>query len=87
MSSIIVSESVIALTVSGAIRETNGSFQDMLNLAGMTKQDLANEIGVWPESISRWGDYPPVYAVAYMELRCENVALRQSQERPDDNAT
>lgn len=77
MNSIIVSEKRAFLTATGGLREGKASFLDFLEDLGLTKQSLADELGIWPETVSRWGDIPPVYAVAYLELLCENRALRE----------
>ena len=77
MNSTIVSEKLCSLTATGGWLETHASFADFLDAAGMTKIGLANDLGLWPETVSRWGDMPPVYAIAYLELLCENEALKE----------
>lgn len=74
--SIIVSERLTFLTTSGGIAAAQATFRDLLAVAGLTKQDLANELGVWPETVSRWSEVPPPYAIAYLELLIENDVLR-----------
>lgn len=76
MNSIIVSERLTSLTATGGLRETTASFNDFLEALELTKQSLADELGIWPETVSRWGENPPVYAIAYLELVCENQALK-----------
>ena len=76
MNSTIVSEKLCSLTATGGLVEAKASFMEFLEAAGMNKLGLANELGLWPETVSRWGEYPPVYAIAYLELVCENEALK-----------
>lgn len=44
------------------------SFNEILNRAGITKAELSRRLGLNPRSISAWGDDPPKYAAAYLEL-------------------
>jgi hypothetical protein len=76
MSSIIVSENLQFLTASQGIRSQDVTFLDLLEILGLTKQELAHQLGKVPESVSRWGNDPPVYAVAYLEKCVETEVLR-----------
>jgi len=42
-------------------------FSDMLKSVGMSKSKLARELDISPEQVSRWGDDPPRYALAYVK--------------------
>jgi hypothetical protein len=77
MNSTIVSEKLCSLTATGGLVECQASFSDFLEAAGLSKIGLANDLGLWPETVSRWGEVPPVYAIAYLELIVENGALRR----------
>lgn len=43
----------------------------------MKKNVLAEKLGVTPNAVSKWGDYPPRYAIAYIELYCELEDVRE----------
>ncbi len=43
-------------------------FKALLLRAGLTKAKLARALGLTPRSISNWGNSPPAYAVAYIDL-------------------
>ena len=43
-------------------------FRDKLQLAGLSKAGLARRLGVDPDTVSRWGEEPPRYALAYLDL-------------------
>lgn len=47
------------------------TFPELLARAGINKSELARRLGVNPRTISAWGDEPPRYAVAYLELLIE----------------
>ena len=39
-----------------------------LKQLGMTKKDLAEALGITPESVYRW-DTPPKYALVYLDMK------------------
>lgn len=43
-------------------------FTDLLKRAGLTKAALARILKLNIRTVSHWGDDPPGYAVAYLEL-------------------
>lgn len=43
-------------------------FADLLTKAGITKAELSRRISVSPRTVSSWGQRPPQYATAYLEL-------------------
>lgn len=50
-------------------------FTDFLKKTGITKAQLARELGVSARQVSKWQDNPPQYAIAYLELKYENKRL------------
>ena len=44
------------------------SMNELLIEAGLTKAELARRLGLDPHTVSRWGDNPPTYALAYLRL-------------------
>lgn len=46
-------------------------FVGLLARAGITKAELARRLDINPRTISAWGNNPPQYAVAYLELLVE----------------
>lgn len=46
-------------------------FSELLKRAGITKAELGRRLGITPRSISRWGQSPPNYAIAYLRLLIE----------------
>ena len=46
-------------------------FKELLKRAGITKAELARQLLITPRGISNWGDRPPGYAVAYLNLLVE----------------
>lgn len=52
------------------------SFKDLLARAGITKAKLARDIGISARAVSAWGNCPPKYAVAYLELLIEYNRIR-----------
>ena len=51
-------------------------FIGLLERAGVTKAELARRLGLTGNAISKWGDSPPRYAVAYLELLIEFNRIR-----------
>lgn len=51
-------------------------FVALLQRAGITKAELARRLGLTQGGISKWGDNPPRYAVAYLELLIEYNRVR-----------
>ena len=48
----------------------------LLHDAHLTRAELSRLIGVSPRNISRWNSYGiPQYAIAYLQLRAEHIAL------------
>lgn len=43
-------------------------FKLLLERAGLTKAELGRRLGLNQRTVSAWGDEPPQYAVAYLEL-------------------
>ena len=52
------------------------NFQGLLERAGINKAELSRRIGISKRSVSAWGDNPPQYAVAYLELLIEYNRVR-----------
>ena len=48
----------------------------LLDLAGITKAELARQLGMTANGISKWKKSPPRYAEAYLELLIENRRLK-----------
>lgn len=51
------------------------SFTELLDHTGMTKSKLARALGVTATCVSGWGNNPPRYALAYLELLKEYKKL------------
>lgn len=51
-------------------------FKALLERAGITKAELGRRLGLSPRTVSAWGDSPPRYAVAYLELLIEYNRVR-----------
>lgn len=43
------------------------TFTERLRAQGLIKRAAAAMLGVTPETLSRWGDDPPRYALAWLE--------------------
>lgn len=46
-------------------------FNSLLKRAGITKAELSRRLQINPRTVSAWGNEPPVYAIAYLELLVE----------------
>lgn len=44
------------------------SFNELLDRSGITKAELARRLGLTANAVSKWGNSPPGYASAYVEL-------------------
>jgi len=51
-------------------------FLELLKRAGITKAELSRRIGTTKSGISKWGERPPKYAIAYLELLIEFNRIR-----------
>lgn len=51
-------------------------FKKLLGRAGISKAELARRLGLHANSITNWGNCPPQYAVAYLELLIEYNRVR-----------
>ncbi len=51
-------------------------FNNLLERAGLTKAKLSRALGISARAVSKWGDNPPDYAVAYLELLIEYNRVR-----------
>ena len=51
-------------------------FAVLLGRAGITKAELARRLGITANAISKWGNSPPRYATAYLELIIEFNRVR-----------
>ena len=48
--------------------DVTSHFDALLESTGLSRAGLAAKLGVDRATVSRWGDDPPRYAVAYLEL-------------------
>lgn len=51
---------------------------DALKELGWSKADLSRKLGKSPDSVSRWGDSPPRYVMAYIELALELKRIKDA---------
>ena len=53
------------------------TFSERLKAAKLTRAELGRRLGVRRQTVSSWGERPPVYAEAYVELvtRVRRIAL------------
>lgn len=51
-------------------------FATLLKDAGISKAELARQLGVHPQTVTQWGINPPQYAIKAAELMVENKRLR-----------
>ena len=51
-------------------------FIGLLARSGITKAELARRLGISSNAVSKWGNGPPRYAVAYLELLIEFNRVR-----------
>lgn len=54
-------------------------FRSLLSRAGMSQSELARRLGVFPSTVSGWGDDPPEYALTYLELYVSMRRIAQEQ--------
>ena len=59
------------------------TLSEALNTLNMKRIDLARELGVSPETVSRWGEFPPKYVRAYLDARLELHARRADEHDQD----
>jgi len=50
-----------------------------LKAAGMTKSQLADNLGISANAVSKWKDVAPKYVYAYLEQYIENRELKQGK--------
>ena len=55
----------------GDILMSEKPFKPLLERAGLTKTALSKALGLNLNTVSKWGDSPPRYALAYVELLIE----------------
>ena len=51
-------------------------FNSLLQRAGLSKAELSRRLGLNVRTVSSWGDTPPQYAIAYLELLIEYNRVR-----------
>lgn len=51
-------------------------FKELLRNAGLNKKELADALGLKKATIYCWGNNPPYYAKAYLELLAQYNALK-----------
>ncbi len=51
-------------------------FKNLLDRAGISKAELARRLKLHANSITNWGNSPPQYAIAYLELLIEYNRMR-----------
>jgi len=51
-------------------------FKKLLERAGISKAELSRRLGLHANSITNWGNSPPRYAEAYIELLIEYNRIR-----------
>ena len=51
-------------------------FSQLLQRAGIHKAELARRLGLTAGAVSAWGEDPPRYAIAYLELLVEFNRVR-----------
>lgn len=52
------------------------SIRESRRLLGWSKAELARRLGVWPSTVTDWGENPPRYVRAYLDLALELKAIR-----------
>ena len=56
--------------------EIKMSFKVLVRQAGLDKKALADSLGLQPNTVYAWGESPPKYAMAYLELLIEYNRIR-----------
>ncbi len=56
---------------------SEAQFAELLRDIGYTKSRLARELDVSPEQVSRWGDDPPKYALAFIREIKKNKEIQE----------
>lgn len=51
--------------------QIHGDFKELLTRAGLSKAELARRLALNSRTVTGWGNNPPLYAVAYLELLIE----------------
>jgi len=51
-------------------------FKNLLERAGISKTKLALKLGLHQNTVSNWGNNPPQYAIAYLDLLIEYNRVR-----------
>lgn len=58
-------------------------FKALLQLAGIRKAELARRFGLTKQSVTRWGNNPPYYAEAYLNLLIKYNTLNDKPHSGD----
>lgn len=53
----------------GKNTELRQTYRQMLSELGLKRKELSEVLGIHVDSISRWGNEPPEYVMAYLRLR------------------
>ena len=57
------------------------TFSEEVADLGLTKDQLAERMGVFPSTVTVWGEDPPPYCVAYLKiLRANKILLAEISE-------
>lgn len=60
---------------------TLSEFAELLGFHGLLKRDLAKEIGVTPETVSRWKDEPPELVMMWLREKKQTQLLERELRR------
>lgn len=67
---------------------SESSFPVLIKATGMKKGELANILGINPQTISEWKEAAPKYATAYLQLKLDMMAqaneLRKARQVVED---